>query len=111
MKKNLIGMVIKLKPEKMELYKELHSDQNSGLRDLTLKYHLRNFTIFLRQLDDGDYYLFGTYEYTGENYQEDMAKLAAEPRNIEWLSVTDYCQIPLKGEKGWAQMEQVYYNH
>ena len=40
----------------------------------------------------------------------DMAKMAAEPRNQAWLKVTDAMQIPLKGEKTWATMNQVYYN-
>lgn len=39
-----------------------------------------------------------------------MAKLAKEPRNIEWLKLCDPMQIPLEGEDGWAEMERVYYN-
>ncbi len=105
-----IGMVIKVKPEKLELYKKMHADDYKGVRDLLSEYHMRNFSIFLHPLEDGQLYLFGTYEYAGEDYEADMAKLAVEPRNKEWLSVTDDCQIPLKGTTGWAIMEQVYYN-
>lgn len=105
-----VGMVIRVKPEKIAEYKRLHADSNSGVRDLLEKAHMQNFSIFLRQLDDGQYYLFGYYEYVGDNYEADMAKLAAEPRNKEWLLVTDAMQIPLKGEKSWGIMEQVYYN-
>jgi L-rhamnose mutarotase len=71
---------------------------------------MKNFSIYLRQLDDGGYYLFGYYEYDGADYEGDMAKLAAEKRNIEWLSVTGPMQKPLRGEKTWAQMEEVYHN-
>jgi len=39
-----------------------------------------------------------------------MAALAAEPRNKEWLRVCDPMQMPLRGEKSWAVMGQVYYN-
>ena len=105
-----IGMVIKVKPEKLDLYKQLHADDYEGVRDLLSKYNMRNFSIFLHRLEDGQSYLFGTYEYVGENYEEDMALLDKEPRNIEWLKVTDDCQTPLKGEAGWAVMEQVYFN-
>jgi len=105
-----IGMVIRLKPERIAEYQRLHADSNPGVRDLLRKANIRNFSIFLRQLDDGQYYLFGYYEYTGSNYDADMAKLAAEPRNKEWLLVTDPMQIPLKGEKSWAMMEEVYHN-
>ncbi|WP_162462965.1 L-rhamnose mutarotase [Paenibacillus psychroresistens] len=105
-----IGMVIKVKPEKLKLYRELHADQHNGVRDLLSKYNISKLCIFLHKLDDGNYYLFGSYEYIGDEYEKDMARLAVEPRNIAWLSETDECQIPLNGEKGWAQMEQVYYN-
>jgi L-rhamnose mutarotase len=105
-----IGMVIRIKPERIAEYKKLHADSNRGVRDLLGKANIRNFSIFLRQLDDGQYYLFGYYEYTGNNYEAAMAKLAAEPRNKEWLLVTDPMQIPLKGENSWALMEEVYHN-
>jgi L-rhamnose mutarotase len=104
-----VGMVIGIKPEKIAEYKELHADSNPGVRDLLSKYHMHNFSIFLHKIE-GRYYEFGYYEYTGDDYEGDMAKLAAEPRNKEWLKVCDPMQIPLKGEKSWAIMEQVYYN-
>jgi len=106
-----VGMVIKLKPEYIEEYKALHADSNPGVRDLLVKANMRNFSIFLHQLDDGNYYEFGYYEYHGNDFEADMAKLAKEDRNIEWLKVCDPMQVPLDGYDGWAEMEQVYYNH
>jgi len=106
-----VGMVIKLKPEYIEKYKALHADSNPGVRDLLVKANMRNFSIFLHQLDDGNYYEFGYYEYHGDDFEADMAKLAKDDRNIEWLKVCDPMQIPLDGYEGWADMEQVYYNH
>jgi len=105
-----VGMVIGIKPEKIAQYKALHADSNSGVRDLLTKYHMRNFSIYLRRLDDGKDYLFGYYEYDGQDYQADMSHLAAEPRNQKWLSVTDRLQAPLRGKKSWAMMELVYHN-
>ena len=104
-----VGMVIKLKPEAIDEYRRLHADSNPGVRDLLNKYHMHNFSIFLHKID-GDWYEFGYYEYTGDDFEADMAKLAKEPRNIEWLKVCDPMQLPLEGEDGWAEMEQVYYN-
>jgi len=106
-----VGMVIGIKPDKLEEYQRLHADSCAGVRDLLSKANIANFSIFLRQLDGAKFYLFGYYEYIGDNYEEDMARLAAEPRNKEWLSVTDPMQIPLPGESTWAMMEEVYYNH
>jgi L-rhamnose mutarotase len=39
-----------------------------------------------------------------------MEKLAAEPRNQEWLLMTDPMQIPLQGERSWSIMREVYHN-
>jgi L-rhamnose mutarotase len=104
-----IGMVIGIRPEKIAEYKRLHAVSNPGVRGLLTKYHMRNFSIYLKQFDDGKYYLFGYYEYDGGNYQADMAKLGSEDANLKWLAVTDPMQIPFQGEKGWASMEEVYH--
>lgn len=105
-----VGMVIGIKQDKISAYEALHSASNAGVRDLLTKYHMHNFSIFIHQLDDGKYYLFGYYDYTGTDYDGDMAKLSAEPRNQEWLSMTDPMQVPLAGEKSWAKMQEVYHN-
>ena len=105
-----VGMVIKIKPEYIDEYKALHSEMNSGVRDLLAEANMHNFSIFLHQLDDGNWYEFGYYEYTGEDFESDMAKLDKHPRNIEWLKLCDPMQIPLDGYQGWAGMEQIYYN-
>jgi L-rhamnose mutarotase len=99
-----VGMVIKE-------YLKLHSDSVGGVRDLLKKYHLRNFSIFMTQLDDGNFYEFGYYEYWGSNYKKDMEELSNEPRNIEWLEICDPMQIPLKGESSWKEMELIYFNN
>jgi len=105
-----IGMVIKIKPEKIQEYKELHSDSHQGVRHLLEKYNMRNFSIYLKQLEDGNYYEFAYYEYTGKDYEADMAALAKEPENIEWLSKCDAMQIPLFDEKSWLVMDEIFYN-
>jgi L-rhamnose mutarotase len=106
-----VGMVIKIKPEYIEEYKAVHADSNAGVRDLLIKANMRNFSIFLQQLDDGNWYEFGYYEYTGDDFEADMATLDNHPRNIEWLKICDPMQVPLNGYEGWAEMEQVYYNN
>jgi L-rhamnose mutarotase len=102
-------MVVGLNEAMIDEYKRVHSDDHSGVRDLLNKYHMHNFSIFLHQIE-GKWYEFGYYEYTGEDFEGDMAKLDAEPRNKEWLTVCDPMQVPLKGETGWAEMEMVYHN-
>jgi L-rhamnose mutarotase len=104
-----VGIVNRLRPENVEEYRRLHADSHPGVRDLLVKYHLRNFSIFLRHME-GQWYEFGYYEYTGKDFDADMAGLAAESRNQEWLKTCDPMQMPLPGAKGWIAMERVYFN-
>lgn len=104
------AMVIGIHPDRLGAYEALHAVSNQGVRDLLNKYHMHNFSIFLQQFPNGEYYLFGYYEYTGEDYKADMEKLAVEPRNQQWLSNTDPMQIPLPGQRSWTTMREVYYN-
>jgi len=104
-----IGMVIGTVPEKLELYKKLHSDENEGIRKILKKYHYQNFSIFIAKMDDGKDYLFGYYEYTGENFEKDDAQLHALPEYAEWLKVTNACQKPLKDETSWKMMDRVFF--
>ena len=105
-----VGIVVGIHAEKIPEYKRLHADDYDGVRDLLTKYHMRNFNIFLQKMPDGKWYEFGYYEYVGDDFKGDMAQLAKEPRNIEWLKVCDPMQVPLPGATGWTEMEQVYFN-
>lgn len=104
-----VGMLVGVREDKITEYKQFHADSNPGVRDLLTKYHMHNFSIFLQQID-GKWYEFGYYEYTGNDFEADMARLDKEPRNTEWLKVCDPMQIPLPGAKGWTKMEQLYFN-
>lgn len=105
-----VGMVVGIDPDRIDEYKRLHADDNPGVRDLLNKYHMHNFSIFLQKMPDGKWYEFGYYEYTGKDFEGDMAKMGAEPRTIEWLKQCDPMQIPLPGSEGWTNMERVYFN-
>ncbi len=107
-----IGMVVKVKTENLEEYKKLHSDDNPGVRHLLSKYNMRNFSIFMVQLADGDWYEFGYYEYWGDDLEGDMAKLDAEPENSKWLELCDPMQEGiLPSQKGWKVIDRIYYNY
>ena len=91
-----VGMVTQLRTDKIAAYKQLHADSNFGVRDLLVKYHMRNFSIYLQQID-GKWYEFAYYEYTGTNFEADMAVMAKEPRNIAWHKLCDPMRKPLPG--------------
>ncbi len=104
-----VGLVIEIRPECITAYRKLHAEGYPGVRDLLVKYHLRNYSIFLHQIDDR-WFEFGYYEYAGRDFDGDMSALALEQRNQEWMEICGPMHLPLSGETGWAKMEQIFFN-
>jgi L-rhamnose mutarotase len=101
------GMVIKVRPEKLEEYKELHANPWPGVLKTIHDCNIRNYSIYLK-----DGFLFGYYEYIGGDYAADMARMAADVVTQEWWKHTDPCQEPLPTRKEgewWATMEEVFH--
>jgi len=76
------------------------------------KSNIRNYSIFLKQLPDGNHYLFSYFEYVGEDFAADMAAMAEDPRTQEWWAVCEPCQIPLANRadgEWWSDMEEVFH--
>ncbi len=105
-----LGQVIVLKEECVEEYTRVHADGHPGVRDLLAKHNLHNFSIFMQTVNSQRLlFLYG--EYTGDDYEKDMAALSAEPRDIEWHKLCDPMQSTLNPlGSGWLPMECVYYN-
>jgi len=103
------GSVIGLKPEKELYYRELHAEVWGAIKDRLAKSHIRNYSIYITELE-GKKYLFSYFEYHGDDFQSDMAAIAADPETQRWWQETDPCQIPLlnraKGDN-WTVMEPV----
>lgn len=101
------GSVIKVKPEKLDYYKKLHANPWPGVNKMIRECNIQNYSIYLK-----DDYLFSYFEYTGDDFEADMEKMAQDPETQRWWMETDPCQIPLstakEGEK-WASMEEVYH--
>ena len=101
------GMLIKVRPEKLDEYKELHANPWPGVLKTIHDCNIRNYSIYLK-----DGFLFGYYEYIGDDYAADMARMAADPVTQEWWKHTDPCQEPLSTRKEgewWAIMEEVFH--
>ncbi|MBE3112899.1 MAG: L-rhamnose mutarotase [Acidobacteria bacterium] len=106
------GMVIGIKPEKIEYYKKLHAAAWPGVLAKIRECHIRKYSIYFREVEKGQYLLFSYFEYTGGDFEADMARMAADPTTREWWKETDPCQspIPTRGEKEfWSRMEEVFH--
>ncbi len=106
------GQIIGLKPEKVEEYKKLHAAVWPSVLKKIKDCHIRNYSIFLKEVEKGKFYLFAYFEYTGIDFQADMAGMAADPETQRWWKETDPCQqsIPLKGDQDWwSAMPEVFH--
>jgi L-rhamnose mutarotase len=106
------GSVIRVRPDKLDEYKRLHAAVWPGVLRMISECHLHNFSIHLRRLDDGQYHLFSYFEYTGDDFAADMAKMAADPETQRWWAVCKPCQDPLDSRapgEWWAGMEEVFH--
>ncbi|WP_210529293.1 L-rhamnose mutarotase [Rubellimicrobium arenae] len=101
------GMVVGLRPDCLADYRRLHD--GPGIRDLLAACNIRNFNIFVQVMPDGQLYEFAYYEYAGTDHEGDTARLAADPRNVEWHALCDPMQIPLPGHDSWTVMERIFF--
>jgi L-rhamnose mutarotase len=100
------GAIIKVRPEKLAEYKELHAKPWPGVLATLREHGISNYSIF-----HYDGLLFGYYEYHGDDYEADMAAIAADPITQNWWKSTDPCQEPMPSAADgtwWSNMEQVF---
>ncbi|HNR36622.1 MAG TPA: L-rhamnose mutarotase [Candidatus Hydrogenedentes bacterium] len=101
------GMAIKVVPEKIEEYKRLHAAVWPDVLKKIKECNISNYSIYLK-----DDFLFSYFEYTGDDFAADMAKMAADPTTQRWWDVCKPCQSPLPTRKEgewWADMEEVFH--
>jgi L-rhamnose mutarotase len=101
------GMMIKVRPEKLEEYKKLHADCWPGVLKMIKECNLGRYSIYYR-----DGYLFTYLEYTGNDFDADMRKMYADDTTREWLKHTDPCQQKLdtaSPDEWWSPMEEVFH--
>ena len=101
------GTCIRLRPEKRQEYLQLHRAVWPEVEATLKSANIRNYTIF----DFGEY-LFGYYEYVGEDHDRDQARIAAEPVTQRWWQLTDPCQERLPGAPAgsqWLPLPEVWH--
>lgn len=101
------GNVIGLRPEAEVAYRKYHDAVWPEVLATIAACHIRNYTIFLRQG-----VLFAYFEYTGDDFAADMAKMAADPKTQEWWAIMNPMQEPFDDRKQgdwWTTMEEVFH--
>jgi L-rhamnose mutarotase len=101
------GMVIDVKPEKIEEYKKLHAAVWPDVLKKITECNISNYSIYLK-----DNTLFSYFEYIGNDFNADMEKMAVDPTTQKWWDVCKPCQSPLETRdegEWWANMEEVFH--
>ena len=101
------GQLIKVRPEHFEEYKKYHAAVWPEILEKIKDCNIQNYSIFQK-----DRFLFAYMEYTGDDFDADMAKMAADPKTQEWWSIMEPMQQPVENRKEgewWANMEEVFH--
>ena len=104
---NRFGQIIGVAPEKFEEYKAYHAAVWPDVLKKIKECHISNYSIFHK-----DGLLFAYMEYSGEDFDADMAIMAADPSTQEWWDIMMPMQRPVDNRKEgewWADMEEVFH--
>ena len=101
------GMAVKIKSENLDEYKRLHADVWPDVLKMIGECNIRNYSIYHK-----DGMMFSYFEYVGEDFDADMAKMAADPTTQKWWDVCKPLLDPLESRAAgefWASMEELFH--
>ncbi len=101
------GQVLGIKFEHIEEYERLHRTVWPTVLATIHACNIRNYSIFRYE-----HVLFAYFEYVGDDYETDMAKMAGDPQMQEWWSVCEPLQDPLPQRAPgawWMTLREVFH--
>ena len=102
-----LASVIGLPATNAAEYERLHADVWPEVRQRLHDVGIRNYSIF-RYAE----LLYSYMEYVGDDYERDMAALAADPRTQQWWAVTGPLQSTLRTseqDEWWVSIPEVFH--
>ena len=102
-----LASVIGISPENVEEYERLHAAVWPAVLERLQQSNVTNYSIYRH----GDL-LFSYMEYVGDDYEADMAKVAADPATQQWWAVCEPLQNPLQGRaegEWWKDAPEVFH--
>lgn len=101
------GMTIRLRAGSEDAYKRYHAAVWPEVLEMIQTCHIKNYSIYLH-----DGVLFSYFEYHGDDFAADMARMAAHAKTQEWWAIMQPMQNPLatrKPHEWWTEMEEVFH--
>ena len=102
-----VGQVIRVRPEAIEAYERLHAEPWAAVLATLRGANVRNYSIYRH----GEI-LFAYFEYTGDDFAADMARIATDPVTQEWWTLTDAMQEPYTERASgswWLDLPEVFH--
>lgn len=107
-----LGMITGLAPDKVETYQQLHAAVWPEVLATLKNCGIQNYSIYHQELADGRHLLFSYFEYTGTDFEADMALMGDDPKTQEWWALTAPCQQPVaEAELGGAWVTMAEWFH
>ena len=101
------GQVIGIDRKHFDEYERLHADAWPSVLSMIHTCNIRNYSIFRH----GET-LFAYFEYVGDDFETDMARMAADPETQRWWAVCKPMQRPLpdaEQDEWWLTMREVFH--
>ena len=101
------GSVARLRPGGYDAYKRLHAETWPSVLAIIEACNIRNYSIYHH-----DGWLFSYFEYVGEDFENDMAKMAADKTTQQWWEVVTpplESWGPREEGKWWMDCEELFH--
>jgi L-rhamnose mutarotase len=101
-----------LKREKVDEYVILHRHVWPEILERIRQSNIRNYSIYMGELDDDQLYLFAYMEYVGDDFEADMQAVADDPISREWWELTDPLQNRVENTptgSQWKPLTEVFH--
>lgn len=101
------GQIIHLKPASADEYVKQHSAVWEPVLETISACNIKNYSIFKK-----DNVLLSYFEYTGNDFESDMGKMAADEEIQHWWDLVKPLMLPLETRSAgefWADMEEIFH--
>jgi len=101
------GQIIHLKPEGANEYIIQHAAVWPGVLKMITECNIQNYSIYKK-----DNVLFSYFEYVGNDFEGDMARMSADLETQRWWDVVKPLMEPIETRnvgEFWADMEEIFH--
>lgn len=106
------GSVVGIKESMVARYRDLHAAVWPEVLALIERSKIRNYSIYMRKLADDHHYLFAYLEYSGVDFENDMARMIDDPVMKRWWGECVPCLELLPNRapgEVWSPMTEVFH--